>query len=126
VGNYESREHDPVARKCVYCGTVTYFAPRGRGSKRVYKCRACGAPLGESDAETPREGTTTCENCGKKLRADEASHLYGKEYCADCVVQIRRGGKSVYARCAGCGAPLHVEDLTKIGNFYYCDECREG
>lgn len=116
--------HDSLARKCAYCGTVTYFAPGAGGPGRVFKCRACGAPLGERDAE-PREGTATCERCGQKLRADEVVHFYGQEYCADCVSKIRHGGKSVYARCAGCGAPLHVEDLTKIGDFYYCDDCLE-
>jgi predicted RNA-binding Zn-ribbon protein involved in translation (DUF1610 family) len=125
VDDEKEQEQRSFARKCAYCGAVTYFAPGAKGSGRIFKCRACGAPLGERDAETPREGTTTCESCGKKLRADEVVHFYGQDYCADCVVKIARGGKSVYARCAGCGAPLHVEDLTKIGDFYYCDECRE-
>ena len=123
MDDYEREEHGSLARKCAYCGTVTYFAPDAGGSGRVFKCRACGAPLGEKDAEKPREGVTPCDRCGKKLRADEVVHFYGQEYCADCVSQIRHDGKSLYARCAGCGAPLHVEDLTKIGGFYYCDEC---
>lgn len=122
----ETQRHGSLARKCAYCGAVTYFGPRAIGSGLVLKCRACGAPLGERDAETARPATTTCGRCGKKLRGEAVSHFYGKEYCADCAVQMLRGGKSAYARCAGCGAPLHVEDLTKIGDFYYCDECLEG
>jgi hypothetical protein len=102
-----------------YVDSLCYMMDRGDSFILTNNCGYGDYELRSTGNEDPREGSSCCEDCGARMRDDDAIYIENHgDVCESCY------GDN-YGRCYGCGELYHTDDLTYTGDDDWCNSCRD-